>query len=126
VADRPPTNLLGRSLYEFRRFWELYRVRGPIAVLNLAAVAAGLALSWHETLSTQIVATVGAMAGAAAISVIAVLLLSLAVSSRRILADRVTALEDERASVPGEAGPTIYVQVLGDVTIRALDRVPRR
>jgi hypothetical protein len=127
VALPTSTGVFGRARYEFRRLWDLFRVRAFACLLNLGGVAAGLALSWGaDDLAVQMGATVGAMLAASAIAVAVVFLFSIAIASRRITDERLTALEKARAegSPPENVAAPIYIQVIGDVRIDQLETRP--
>jgi hypothetical protein len=124
VALPTSTGIFGRARYEFRCLWDLFRVRAFACLLNLGGVAAGLALSWGEDdLAVQIGATVGAMLAASAIAVAGVFLFSLAIASRRITDERLTALEKARVegAQPEKAAAPIYIQIVGDVRIDQIE-----
>jgi len=124
VASPAPKTILRRARYEFRRLWDSYRVRAFAGLLNLGAVATGLALSWDANeLALQIGATVGAMVAGSTIAVVAVFLFSLAVAWRRITEERITALEKEQTgTAPPPVTAPVYIQIIGgDVRIGSVE-----
>lgn len=101
MPQPPPATIPRRTLHEFRGLWTLWRVRIPLGILNLGAVAAGIWLASDQpNIEDKVLVTVGALAIVAVGSAAVILLLAWAISPHRILKDCVTALEVKG----GEAG----------------------